>query len=400
MKKLSVWFQNNWKVLLVSIVSVVILLAACFYNLESITEAKLSTQEVTALASSSSGERIWNNPLFLPFKLAEYTLIKSGLASVYLFRAIPAVFGLILVCFFYLLAKLWFSPKIALVASFMLLTSGLFLNFTRLAVPDILLPLGLLGLIWSAWWVFQNKRTNTRLILSVVIVAASFYIPGLIWFTALIAFIQRRHLTGIFKRTSTPAIVGALLVIGLLLAPLGRALILHPQLAQEWLAMPISFSPQRFVQDFLYVPASLVVRAPFNPVFNLGRLPYLDVFTICLVVLGTYAFLLRLDLVRTRALIGAIIIAWFIVAFDNTVQINLFLPLIYITVAAGIMFLLQQWYSVFPKNPIARTIGLVLLFSVVSISLYYNTTRYFVAWANSPVSQQAFQINVPSNLLQ
>ncbi len=134
--------------------------------------------------------------------------------------------------------------------------------------------------------------------------------------------------------------------------------------------------------------------------FNLARLPYLDILTICLVILGSYAFLLRLDLVRTRALIGAVIISWFIIAFDNSAQINLLLPLIYLTVAAGIMFMLQQWYSVFPKNPIARNIGLILLFSVISISLYYNTTRYFVAWANNPVSQQAFQIKPTSNLLQ
>lgn len=400
MKKLLEWFQDNWKVLLFTALSVGILLTACFYNLESMTNGKLSHQEIVALESASSGERIWNNPLFLPYKLMEYGVIKSGFASVYLFRAVTALFGVVLVYFFYLLAKLWFSPKIAWVATLMLLTSGLFLNFTRLAVTDILLPLGLLGLLWSAWWVFQSKRTGPTLILSVFILAASFYIPGLIWFTILVAFIQRRHLIGAFKRTPVPAIFGALVVMALLLAPLGRAFVLDPQLTREWLALPASFSMQQFVQDLIYVPASLVVRAPLNPVFNVGRLPYMDVFTICLVILGSYAFLLRLDLVRTRALIGAIIIAWLLIAFKNTVQINLLLPLLYITVAAGIMFLLQQWYSVFPKNPIARTIGLVLLFGVVSISIYYNTTRYFLAWTNNPISKQAFQEKPPSNLLQ
>jgi hypothetical protein len=400
MKNILKWFQNNWKALLIAFFSLIIILGACFYNLESITNSKLSPSEASAIASSSSGERIWNNPLFLPFKIAEYFIIKAGLTSVYLFRAIPALFGVVLVFCFYLLARLWFSPKIAWVASIMLLSSGLFLNYTRLAVPDVLFPLGLLSLLWSAWWVFQNKRTNLRLALSVLIVASSLYIPGLIWFTILVIFIQRKHLSGIFKRTSPYTLVVASIVTTLLLSPLIRALILQPQLAQSWLAFPESFSPQQFIQDFIYVPASLVVRAQFNPVFNLARLPYLDILTICLVILGSYAFLLRLDLVRTRALIGAVIISWFIIAFDNSAQINLLLPLIYLTVAAGIMFMLQQWYSVFPKNPIARNIGLILLFSVISISLYYNTTRYFVAWANNPVSQQAFQIKPTSNLLQ
>lgn len=400
MKTAFKWLRTNWPLLILAIISAAIMISVCFINLASITNGKLSQPEVTAIKSASSGKLIWQNPLFLPYKLVQYGIIKSGFASVYLLRAGTVIFGVILVFLFYLLAKKWFSSQIAWLASLMLLTSSLFLNFSRLAVTDILLPLGLIGLLWSVWWVFESKYTNITLIFAVFILAFSLYIPGLIWFTILIAFMQRRHLTSAFRRTSTLAIFCGASIVTLLLLPLMRAFMINSALIREWLGLPTNFSIPELVHGLINVPASLVFRAPFNPVFNLGRLPYLDIFTICLIIIGTYAFLIRHNLVRTRALIGATIIAWLLIALQSTIQINLLLPLVYIMVAAGIMFMLQQWYSVFPKNPIARTVGLLLLVSVVSISVYYNSVRYFIAWANNPISQQAFHENLPTNLVQ
>lgn len=400
MKLNKSWIKNNWPTLIVGIISIIIVFGMCFYNLGGITNQKLSAQELATINSSSSGARIWSNPLFLPVKLAQYGIIKLDLSSVSSFRAISALYAFLLVVIFYLLAKTWFSAKIAWIASLMLLTCGLFLNYSRLATPDVLVPLGLLGLMWSGWWVFQSEQNNLKLVLSMFILTSSFYIPGLIWFTLLVAFIQRRHIKQAFSQTSKSSVFIAILVLLTLLLPLFHAIISSPGLLLDWLAIPRSFNLHIFIRDFFYVPASLVVRAQFSPVYNLGRLPYLDILTVALVVLGSYAFLLRLDLVRTRTLIGSIIIAWFLIALDNSVKINLLLPLIYMTVSAGIMFLLQQWYSVFPKNPIARAIGITLILGVVSISIFYNTTRYFVAWSNNPISSQAFEYKIHSNLIQ
>ncbi len=122
--------------------------------------------------------------------------------------------------------------------------------------------------------------------------------------------------------------------------------------------------------------------------------------TLTLTVLGTYSYLIRFNLVRTRAMIGAALISWFLIAFSNTVTIVIILPLVYLTVAAGIMLLLQQWYTVFPYNPIARHIGVALLIAVISISIFYNFNRYFVAWANSPITKVSFSETLPPNLLQ
>lgn len=400
MKQAFVWVRDNWFLALFWSLSALLLLVVCFYNLESITHSKLSGEEISALSSAKNAKDIVANPLFLPYKLGEFVVLKLGSGSVYLMRAIPAFFGLVLSVLFFALTRHWFSAIIAWLSTAMLVTSGLFLNYSRLAVPDILLPLALLSLMACAWWIYQTKHSGFVLFVSGIMLAAVMYIPGIIWFCLLAIVAQRRHLRKTIKKVPVMATVGFFMLAAVLLAPLVRAFILNPILIRDWLAIPSAFNVMQTVRDFVFVPASLIVRSLPTPAFNIGRLPYLNIITVVLAALGSYAFLLRLDLVRTRAMIGAVLISWVLIALQNSVSITLVLPLIFLTVAAGIMFMLQQWFIVFPKNPIARSIGLVLIVSLVSIGVYYNGLRYFVAWPNNPATRITFQQNLPPNLLQ
>jgi hypothetical protein len=400
MKKLRLWLSNNWRGLLLWSITIVGALLVCFNNLESMTNGLLSQEEVIAVQSASSGKVIMADPLFLPHKLLQWGVIQFADGSVYLLRAVSALFGLGLIILFYFLARHWFSPLIGWLTSVMLITAVLFLQYARLAVPDILLPLALLSLLASAWWVYKSKRPGLALSVSAIIICSALYVPGMIWFTLLAVVAQRRHVATLVRRLSVPSLL-AFIVVGLaLLAPLGRAIYMNPRLAYDVLAIPASFDIQSLVRDFLFVPASLLLRSPESPVFNLGRLPYLDIVTIALCILGVYAYSIRFKLGRTRTLIASSLIAWLLIGFSNTVHIVLILPLIYLTVAGGILFLLQQWYSVFPKNPIARTAGLALLVIVLGMSVFYNYTRYFSGWIGSPITEETFQQTLPANLIQ
>jgi hypothetical protein len=400
MKKLRTWLANNWRGLLLWSVTIIGAILLCFNNLESMTSGLLSRQEVEAVQAASSGKTIMADPLFLPHKALQWAVIHFAGGSVYLLRAVSALFGVGLVILFYFLVRHWFSPLIGWLTSVMMITAVLFLQYSRLAVPDILLPLALLGLLASAWWVYKSKRPKIALPVSALIVCSALYVPGMIWFTLLAFVAQRRHIATIIKRLSVPSLL-AFIVAGIaLMAPLGRAIYLNPSLLYDVLAIPVRFDPQVLIRDFIFVPSSLILQTPENPVFNLGRLPYLDIVTIALCILGTYAYSLRFKLGRTRTLIASSLIAWLLIAFSNTVHIVLVLPLIYLTVAGGILFLLQQWYSVFPKNPIARSAGMLLLIVVLSMSVLYNYTRYFSGWIGSPITEETFQETLPPNLIQ
>lgn len=400
MKKLRAWLADNWQPILLWIISIGTLLFVGFYHLETLTNGQMSPTEVQAVQQADSLKKIIDNPMSLPHKLGQYVVIKSSFTSVYSLRAVSAIFGCLFVLLFYALARHWFSPKIAWMTSLMLATSTLFLGYARIATPDILLPLALLALLGSAWWVNGTRHISLTLLVVASTIAAIMYVPGMIWFIALAVFAQKRHVIRAFQKTPAFSMIMFVLLGGLLVAPLARAFVLHPSLIRDWLALPASITPMDTLREFIFVPLSLVVRALPNPVHNLGRLPYLDIFTICVAILGTYSYMVRFSLVRTKTIIGAALISWFLIAFSNTVSIVLILPLVYLTVAGGVMLLLQQWYTVFPKNPIARRVGMTLLLAVISISIFYNFIRYFTAWANSPVTNVTFSETLPPNLLQ
>jgi hypothetical protein len=255
------------------------------------------------------------------------------------------------------------------------------------------------SLLTFAWLVAQSKRPGHWLVLSGAVIAFFSYIPGLIWFMILALFAQRRHISKIFKSVPILSIIIFIVVSIILVSPLIRASYLNPNLIGEWLALPQAVNLLEIIKNFFLVPASLLFRSQPDPVFNLGRLPYLDLITICFSAIGAYAFLIRIDLVRTRALIGALLISWILIAF-KALSISILIPIIYLAVAGGVMFMLQQWFVVFPKNPIARNLAVALILAVASISVYYNLTRYFIAWPNNITTKQAFQEKLPANLLQ
>lgn len=397
--KLTTWVRDNWSFIAIAVISSILVLLVSFLNLESITNSQLSQPEITTLESSRSIRAIADKPLYAPFNIIEFLAIKVSSNSIYIYRAVAATFGVISIFIFYKLTHYWFSPLLAWLGTAMFATSSLYLHHARLSVSAMLVPLSLLGLLWAVWYLRQTSFSNLSVLLLAVLLFASLYIPGFIWFALLSIALQRRHIQQALKAISPPIAIAGFLVSLATLAPLIRSFVLDPQIMLEWAAIPSNISFSDFLTNLINVPLALTVRAPLDPVFNLGRLPYLDVFTIAMATLGAYAFIIRLQLVRTRMLAISSLISWILIA-TGTISIVVFLPVIYILATGGIMFLLQQWYSVFPKNPIARSIGLSLLIITVSISIFYNLNRYFIAWPHNPSTVESFQETAPPNLIQ
>jgi hypothetical protein len=52
----------------------------------------------------------------------------------------------------------------------------------------------------------------------------------------------------------------------------------------------------------------------------------------------------------------------------------------------GIVEILQRWLESFPRNPVARSIGVCLLVAAIGFTSFYHLQRYFVAWGNNPAA--------------
>jgi hypothetical protein len=75
---------------------------------------------------------------------------------------------------------------------------------------------------------------------------------------------------------------------------------------------------------------------------------------------------------------------------ELTVAITLLLPFVYAVIAAGISYVLDEWYSVFPRNPFARSFGLIVITAVVLMSSYYQITRFLVVWPQAPETREVY----------
>ena len=122
-------------------------------------------------------------------------------------------------------------------------------------------------------------------------------------------------------------------------------------------------------------------------------MPILDIFTSVMVVLGIYNFYVnerKLD--RVRFLVGTISLACILIALGGSVGIEILIPFVYLLAASGIAYLMNQWFVVFPSNPIARFSAWTMIILIVSTAAFYNLQSYFVAWAKAPVTKAYYSI--------
>lgn len=398
-RKATSYISRHWRQFVFYTVSLAGVVFVLFYKLGTLTN-RLSDQEVFAIKRADSWQEILNNPLNFPFKLGELAAHTFAPDSIFWARSVSAAFAVITVVLFYKLMRKWFSARIAYISALLLTTSSWFLQYSRLARPDILLALAVVILLGFAWWVHETKRIGGAAFISVLALGSIMYIPGMVWLIGLGLFTQIKHVRRILRDISLPMQLICLGTIILLLLPLVRAIAFDVNVLKQLIGWPLTFNAVSFLKELVYVPVSLFVRSEPSPIYNLGRLPLLDVFSAAMLILGIYAYTVRFGLVRTKILIAFGIITSLLIALDTPVSIIIIIPVVYAIIAGGLTLLLEQWYTVFPNNPIARSIGTLVLCIAIATTCFYHLNRYFIAWSNSPVTRETFTYKLPDNLLQ
>jgi hypothetical protein len=144
------------------------------------------------------------------------------------------------------------------------------------------------------------------------------------------------------------------------------------------------------LDNFFNIPEWLFLSGPNDPVHWLGRLPLLDVFSTAMLVLGIYSIRYHLEFIRVQLLVGSSMLLTLLITLGGPVTITVLMPAIYILIAGGVAFLLQQWFTVFPRNPIAKTIATTMMSVSILLVSYYHISHYFIAWPQSPATKAAF----------
>ena len=374
---------------ILALLGVALAASLLLWHLDSLTPA-WSAGELATRSASSSLHAILNDPINAPFKLVVYGLIKIRPHSIMVVRLASALFGALTIGLFFFIVRSWHSSRIAWLASLLLATSTWFLHTARTGTPDVLL-FGLL--ILMALGLLMQRTRHRRLLVAIMAfsVAVAFYVPGIVWFLLFTAVWQRRVIRDSLYKIPRLVAAGSLAGFLLILAPLAWAASRNwhlifavfglPEQLPKWLPV---------VKNLLDVPLNLFVRGPYLPGFWVGRTPVLDVFGTVLFVFGVYAYWQHRRLARFASLLSIFLLTDILVALGGPVTLSLLLPFVYLVIATGLAFLLGEWLSVFPRNPLARGFGLAIVTLAVLLSCTYQLDRYFIAWPRQPATKQAF----------
>ncbi|HEV2403622.1 MAG TPA: hypothetical protein VGS08_05490 [Candidatus Saccharimonadales bacterium] len=349
-----------------------------------------SSSEIAAYQGSNSLNYIFHHPVNAPFSVLGWLIVRSHLAhSLLYFRLLSAGLALVVIAIFCGILYYWHGLRTALLGTLLFGFSSWVLHTARLGTADIL-QFGFFALIACGIWL---QATASRLaIISVLVLGAMLlYVPGMIWLIAVGMIVSWRFLDNYFTRRLGAVTIGTILALGII-APLAWAIYQTPSIAKVLLNFPNGSWPMPIatIHNFIDVPVRLFIYGQANPVIWLDHLAVLSVFGSVMFILGGYAYLRHFGLKRTKLLLILLIACCAVIALGGSTSLTLIVPFIYLVVAAGIDYMLRQWLLVFPRNPVARTIGVGSMIVVLVLAVTYQTKQYFVAWPQVPSTRSAF----------
>ena len=97
---------------------------------------------------------------------------------------------------------------------------------------------------------------------------------------------------------------------------------------------------------------------------------------------------------RSKYVVISIFVGILLIGLGTTVSNIIIMPYLILLLGSGLGWLLQQWLTVFPKNPFAQNIGLVFIVIAVIMTATYNTYRFYVAWPHMPTTEANYNIKL------
>lgn len=394
MKKVWNVVVEMWRPALLALVGLFAIVFVMGWQLASLTPG-LSEPEVTTYRTADALPDIINNSVNAPYKATVYVVTRILNSSLGL-RITGAVLGVISVVLFFLFArKLLYGPY-AIGATLLFGTSTLLLSTARLATPDIMF-MAVLALAGVGYLLRFGSNHTLSWIIATIVVSLSLYVPGMVVFILIGGIWQFRYVRRSFEELRPIYISACAALLSLLLAPMVISLIREPVLWREFLGLPSQFAtPLEMAKQAASALGSLFVLSPQNPIRWIGRQAALDVFATAMFIFGLMTLFRNYRLDRLWAFVGIFVLAIVFTGVTGRAEaIIMLLPFVYLTAGMGMQRLMSDWLGVFPRNPIARTAGSLLMVAAVLIASNFQLQRYFVAWPNNVQTKAAFNQQLP-----
>ncbi len=362
------------------------------YRLGTLTGG-MSAGELATATAPVGWHGVYHQPFYLPLQMVRSVVFFVFPEHGQLLTRLPnAFFGGMAILSFAAVVRIWHGKRIALLATALFASSAWVLHSSRWASFDVLY-------VWAipTLWLVQlslKKRSHTAIVWygSLLVWGLLLYVPGLVWFVLASVYFQRSAILSGWRHFARGWQRALYIITGLGWLPLLIVHLTRPGTVLTWLGLPTHLAPPLDIaRQFLLIPYHLFVHGPASPELWLGRLPIFDVFALAMCIVGAYFYIRHLRAARTRLLACYGVIATVLIGLGGPVSLSLLVPLLYLAAATGLASLLHQWFTVFPRNPLARSVGVGLLALAVAMSGLYNLRLYFVAWPHNHSTKAIFQ---------
>jgi len=365
-----------------------------FHQLGTLLPA-YSPAEIASYKASSDWHLILNNPINAPFKVPVWLGTAILHHGIIVTRYVAASWGIVAVLLFFLIARLRYRYWIALTGTVLFATSAGFLHAARLG-SGLVLQLGVLVFIWCI--LRYRARYDYRTFfgyIAALLLGLLFYIPGMVWFMLFGLILLNGGIRRQLREIATGHLVGWAVSFFAVIAPLIYAIARKPSLALDVAGLPHALHTlTQYPQNLLHTLLDIGIRSDANPLLWVDHVPLLNVIEFALIIIGIYMYIYRIRHTRSLSsifLIGTTVLALLVASFGGSATIVILIPLIYLLIVSGLNNLLGQWLTVFPRNPIARSTGIVLVGVMLFFSVLYQVRSYFVAWPHNSDTRHSFE---------
>lgn len=294
------------------------------------------------------------------------------------------IFGIATITIFALTMRHWFKDSVAVVATVITMSSIQFTTMMRSATPEIMLPFWTMLLLYGA--VRLLVKRDKAFLWKLTIVAASvglLYTPFGIYplLTIFISSLFHPHVRSRLRHIRRVRLFLLAIIAAVSLVPLGVYLTLHPSEIANLTGFDLIRDEFANIKQHAVQAYDMYVNVRSNGFSGTQIVPVFNLATIALAVLGI------LKCIRDRYMARSyVLLSWAAVTAATTllmpsVVVLTFVPMS-LLVAIGIDTLIVEWYRLFPRNPYARTAGLIpltILFLGIgssNISHYFNNYNH------------------------
>jgi 4-amino-4-deoxy-L-arabinose transferase-like glycosyltransferase len=370
-----------------------------FYHLGSLPPGLSNGESVTATTALNIIHKTISSSQLLDAGISQAVYgfivaisVKLLGATSFALRLPSALLGLATVIMTFFWIKAWFGEKVALIAAFLVAITPWTVGLSRIAVPSsgtaVIIPTLLFLITQSIRKKSVPWAIATGFLLAIISgsVTGLYILAGLILAGMPFQFIRSKQ-----NRTHKKAfltIVGITLLIGLPLA------VVHFRQVKIHIPTLNSSSIEAAVSRASLTLGMFNVRGDNDFQYNISGTPELNLFVGLMFLVGILTCLIQIKKLPYRALLILMSVLLIPVVIQanapNSLTALILAPIALSLAAIGVNYMLQVWYSTFPINSAARTLGTVPIVLLLAISAYQGYKQYFIAWAHSPETYIAY----------